>query len=102
MMEYSGHNFQQLGFTELVTADLLSQCAEGNYGWYYVQHYLYICGDNLMDVSMLGLVRALTRASSGLPFELVSHCVVVPSEDASFNAHEDATEEEFQSRLDSV
>jgi len=56
MMEYPLHDFQQLGFVELVSTELTAQCMENKHE----------------------IVQPLIKTSDGPQFELISHCAIIP------------------------
>lgn len=78
VMEHPRHNFQQLGLTNMISADLIAQCEEANHEF----------------------VRALTETSDEIPLDLVFCYFVVPPDivatpDLPRPLFEDATEEEI-------
>jgi hypothetical protein len=98
MMEYPLYDFKQLGFVDLVRADLIAQCAEGQLGKNCPWRHLVCCAN--IRISTVELVQKLFTTQDGTALELTSHCVVVPpdtsqSPSSSSNVFQDAFEQEM-------
>jgi hypothetical protein len=94
-MECANHEYQQLGFTDVASTDLLGQCAEENHGTSSIHSHTFL--SSRAHGCLIEFARELVRTSDSPALELVSFCSVIPleiPEDHSAGLFHDSAEEE--------
>ena len=94
-MECADREIQQLGFVDVVSADLLRQCAEDNRGTSSIHSHTVLSSQT--HGYFIEFVRELVTASNGHALELVSFCSVIQIEipkDHSYSIFYDSAEKE--------